>query len=126
MNMGNMLHCACRHRNREMIEYLLQHYSDDMIQPDKGGWYPFHYAAHFGTEAILHLFLIHNVNICKFSSHGESILHISCRYANLHTARFILTQFPQLIPLKDNYGEKAMELAVRAGALDIVKLFRKK
>ena len=33
-DMENMLHRACFHRNREMIEYLLQHYTDAMIQPD--------------------------------------------------------------------------------------------
>ena len=126
-NSGNMLHCACLRRNNEMIEYLLHHYSDDMIQPEsKYGWYPFHTAAEFGDEAVLRLFKKHGVDICKITSEGESVLHISCRLANIDTARFILTQFPQLIPMKDNDGKTALEWAVEAGAVDIVKLFRKK
>ena len=125
-DMENMLHCACCSRNHEMIEYLLQHYRDNMIQPDKDGWYPFHCAAEFGDETVLRLFIQYNVDICKLTSEGESILHISCRFANIDMARFILNQFPQLIPVKDNDGETALERAVEAGALDIVKLFRKK
>ena len=121
---GNILHCACFHRNRAMIEYLLQHYSDHMIQPDKDSWYPFHVAAQFADEATIRLFIHHDVDICKLTSQGESILHISCRLVNIDTARFILAQFPQLIPVKDNDGETALEHAVRAGAVDIVKLFR--
>ena len=126
-DMNNMIHLACCRRNHDMIAYLLQHYSDHMIQPTtKLGWYPFHTASWHGDEAILRLFMKHNVDICKLTSEGESILHISCRLANIHTARFILAQFPQLIPLKDNYGMTALERAVRAGEVDIVKLFRKK
>ena len=125
--MENMLHRASCRRNHEMIEYLLQHYSDDMIQPTtKLGWYPFHCAAQFGNEAVLHLFMKHNIDICKLTSQGESIFHISCRLANIVTTRFMLTQFPQLIPVKDNDGETALEYAVRAGTVDIVKLFKKK
>ena len=125
-NMANMLHLACGRRNHEMIEYLLQQYSDYMIQPDRGGWYPFHTASWHGNEAILRLFMQHNINICKFNAEEESILHISCRFANNHTTQFILAQFPQLIPVKDNYGKTALERAVEAGAVDILKLFRKK
>ena len=126
-HMNNMLHYACYRRNHEMIEYLLQHYSDDMIQPTtKLGWYPFHCAAQFGDKAVFRLFVKHNVDICKLTSQGESILHISCRLANIVTTRFMLTQFPQLIPVKDNDGKTALEHAVRAGAVDIVKLFKKK
>ena len=125
-NMENMLHRACCGRNHEMIEYLLQQYSDHMIQPDEDGWFPFHFAAGKGDEVILRLFMTHKVDICKLTSHGESILHISCLAANIDTTRLILAQFPQLIPVKDNYGKTAMERAVRAGAMDIVKLFRKK
>ena len=125
-DMGNMLHYACCRRNHEMIEYLLQHYCDDMIQPNKYGWYPFHTAARYGDEAVVRIFMKHNVDICKLASDGESILHISCRLTNIQAARFILTQFPQLIPVKDNYGRTALEKAVRAGAVDIVKLFMKK
>ena len=124
-DMVNIFHCACYRRNYDMIEYLLQHYSDDMIQPTTNfGWYPFHTAAQYGNEAILRLFIQHNVDIFKLTSEGESILHISCRKANIDTARFILAQFPQLIPVKDNYGITALKQAVRAGAVDIVKLFR--
>ena len=111
-------------KKHEMIEYLLQHYSD-IVRPDKAGWYPFHIAAQFGDEAILRLFVEHGVDICKVTSDGESILHISSRHANIDTARFILTQFPQLIPLKDKYGDTALDCAVRAGAVDIA-LFLKK
>ena len=125
-NMEYMLHRACCGRNHEMIEHLLQQYSDHMIQPDKDGWYPFHCAAEYGDEAVLRIFIKHNVDILKFTSEGESILHISCRLANIDTTRFILTQFPQLIPMKDNNGRTAIEKAVIAGAVDIVKLVRKK
>ena len=125
-NMNNVLHNACIRRNYEMIEYLLHHYSDCMIQGDKYGWYPFHVAAESGDEAILRLFIQHNVDICKLTSYGKSILHISCHNANIDTTRFILAQFPQLIPLKDYDGKTAVERAVEAGAVDIVKLFRKK
>ena len=124
--MANMLHRACCQRNHEMIAYLLQHYRDDMVQPTIDGWYPFHAASQFGDETTLRLFIDNNVDICKFTSREESILHISCRYANIDTTRFILEQFPQLIPLKNIYDVTALELAVDAGAADIVKLFRKK
>ena len=125
-DMGNMLHRACCGRNHEMIEYLLQHYSDDMIHPTTNfGWYPFHTAAQYGNDDILRLFIQHNVDIRKVTSQGESILHISCRFANIDTARFILAQFPELIPVKDYNGKTALERAVEAGAVDIVKLLRK-
>ena len=126
VNMNNMLHRACIRRNHEMIEYLLHHYSNGMIQKNKYGLYPFHVAARHGDEAILRLFMQHNVDICKLTSDDQSILHISSRNANIDTAQFILSQFPQLIPLKDNGGKTAVERAVEAGAVDIVKLFRKK
>ena len=126
-HMNNMLHHACCCRNHEKIEYLLQHYGDYMIQQEsKYGFYPFHVAAWQGDEDILRLFMKHNVDICKLTSEGESILHISCSEANIDTARFILTQFPQLMPVKDNYGKTSLEKAVEAGAVGIVKLFRKK
>ena len=126
-DMENMLHRACFRKNHELIKYLLHHYSDHMIQPEsKYGWYPFHIAAASGDEDILRLFMKHCIDICKLTSDGESVLHISCSEANIDTARFILAQFPQLMPMKDNYGKTALEKAVEAGALDIVKLFRKK
>ena len=100
-----------------MIEYLLQHYSDDMIQPGKEGWYPFHFAAQHGDEAVLRLFVKHSIVICKLTSRGQSILHISCRQANINTARFILTQYPQLIQMKDNDGKTALERAEEVGPL---------
>ena len=123
--MRNMLHRACCGKNHELIEYLLHHYRDDMIQPDKNGWYPFHTASWYGDETILRLFTQRNIDICKLTAQGESILHISCRLANIDTSRFILTQFPHLIPMKDNGGMTALELAVEAGAVDIVNIFRK-
>ena len=126
-DMNNMLHLACYHRNHDMIAYLLQHYSAAMMhQITKHGWSPFHVASRYGDESILRIFMNHNVDICKLTSEGESILHISCRFANIHTTRFILAQFPQLIPLKDNYGKIALEQTVRAGSVDVVKLLRKK
>ena len=125
---GNMLHSACLDRNFEMIEYLLQNYGDNMIQPTiQTGWYPFHDAARFGDEPVIRLFIKHNIDICKLTSKGESILHISCLHANIDTARFILTQFPQLIPMKNNYDKTALELAaIGHRADDIVKLLKDK
>ena len=124
--MNNMLHRACGHKNYKMIEYLLQHYRDDMIEQGSDGWYPFHDAAFADDEGITRLFMQYNVDVLKLTDDEETILHISCAFANMDTTRFILEQYPQLIPLKNRYGETAMEQAVQAGAIDIVKLFRKK
>ena len=124
-NMNTMLHRACTRRNYEMINYLLHHYIGDMNQPDNDGGYPFHTAARLGDDAVLRIFIKHNVDICKLSSEAESILHISCIEGNFDTTQFILTHFPQLINLQDSSGKTAMEYAVDSGAVDIVKLFRK-
>ena len=124
--MSNMLHHACRFTNHDMIDYLLQHYGDDMIQQGKGGWYPFHFAAQFGDEAVFRLFLKYNVDICKLTSKGLSVLHITCLTSiasKFEMTRFILTRFPKLIPIKHCYGKTALETAVETGAVDIVRLF---
>ena len=100
-NMNNMLHYACCDRNHDMIEYLLQHYSDHMIQPKQNvDCYPFHTASWYGEEAILHLFIKHNVDICKLTSEGESILHFSCRFANIATTRFYTCSVPTTSPVE--------------------------
>ena len=126
-HLENVLHCACRGGNHMMVNNLLSYYKSEYVfhVQNKNGLYPVHVAAEHGDRSILYLFP------SKVRGHrtksGDTILHISCRAGNKDITDYILNEISlqYMVPYKNYEGKTAMDCAVDAGHLEIVKLFRK-
>ncbi|GMY20561.1 ankyrin repeat-containing protein [Fagus crenata] len=91
---------------------------------DEFGWTPLHYAAHFGEEEIVELFLKTNMSLAyKKDKEGMCALHISAKKGHVEVLKVFIKKYPHTCELLDNRKRTALHLAAEIGRTEAGKIF---
>ncbi|XP_050268326.1 ankyrin repeat-containing protein At5g02620-like isoform X3 [Quercus robur] len=103
---------------------LLEACPSAIVEADDFGWIPLHYAAHFGNEKFVDLFLKKNMSLVYIKDKaGMSALHISAKEGHADVTRTLISVCPDSCELLDNRGRTALHLAAESGRSKVVKVF---
>ncbi|XP_062580844.1 putative ankyrin repeat protein RF_0381 [Saccostrea cucullata] len=122
-----VLHYACANGDRKLISFLIEK-GLDIDALTNNGESVLHIAClcenglDINTltnngESVLHIACLcgKGLDINALTNNGESGLHIACLYGMYDACDFLVTNFPQLIDVKDNNGETVLHKACENG-----------
>lgn len=77
----SILHYAILSGNKDMVEYLLNNYSELSVNQSDSNWYtPLHISVMIGSVRITELLLIKNANINSVNRDRQTPLHLAAQY----------------------------------------------
>ncbi|XP_067654386.1 ankyrin repeat domain-containing protein 50-like [Haliotis asinina] len=87
----NVLHCACRGGNKELVKYIL---SNKMVDIDSRGYRdktPVMTAGQSGHKEVVELLVKHGANLLLRDERGDNILHLACKRGRLDVVKYIIS-----------------------------------
>ena len=107
----------------DFLRKILVKFPEAILEADKYGWTPLHYAAYFGNTEVVNMVLENNISLAyKMDKEGMSALHISAMRGYGGAMRALITKCPNTCELLDNKGRTALHLAVEHGKINTVKI----
>lgn len=96
----------------------------DPMKTDLSGWNIAHYASMSGRDLLLKFMeekqTLRSL-ITQETKWKKTCLHIACEYANVSTAKFLVTKFPTQLNCKDHLSWNALHYAAKGGSLEILE-----
>ncbi|XP_050277920.1 ankyrin repeat-containing protein At5g02620-like [Quercus robur] len=122
-NNMNVSHAAVIRYQTNFLRKIFDKFPKAILESDKNGWTPLHYAAYFGNTEVVKMFLENNISLAyKIDKEGISALHISAMRGSGGVMRALIIKCPNTCELLDNKGRTALHLAVEHGKKNAVKL----
>lgn len=118
------LHRASAHGDTAVMSVLLEHKADIQIQNNKGST-ALHQAAELGHEEAVKLLLEHGADVQAKDGDESTALHVATRHGRLPVIRALLKTTRLGLDAESKIGGTALDIAVVAGDLDMVKVFVK-
>ncbi len=115
----NLIHISSQTNKSTPIYYFNQTYSMDLMDRDKNGNTPLHWACFFKSDKVINFLLCYNyidVNIKNID--GLTPLHICVSTNNISAIKKLLIRGSD-INIKDNKGENVIDLALRLNYKEI-------
>ncbi|XP_050277914.1 ankyrin repeat-containing protein At5g02620-like [Quercus robur] len=107
----------------DFLRKIFDKFPKAILESDKNGWTPLHYAAYFGNTEVVKMFLENNISLAyKIDKEGMSALHISAMRGSGGVMRALIIKCPNTCELLDNKGRTALHLAVEHGKKNAVKI----
>ena len=107
----------------DFLRKIFDKFPKAILESDKNGWTPFHYAAYFGNTEVVNMVLENNISLAhKMDKEGMSALHIAAMRGYGGAMRALITKCPNTCELLDNKGRTALHLAVEHGKKNAVKV----
>ncbi|KAL1542482.1 ankyrin repeat-containing protein-like protein [Salvia divinorum] len=119
----NLLHIAAASGHVEIARILLSIAPDEMRWwVDDQGMNPVHIAAMKGHVEILEFLLQNDLSPAMERLHrGQTVLHLCVKHRQLETLKFLVKKLDILVPVNDDDGEKAFDLAVRCNRDEMIE-----
>ncbi|XP_061186968.1 putative ankyrin repeat protein RF_0381 [Saccostrea echinata] len=109
-----------------MCDFILFNYPEMLPFVDSYGWNSAHWAAKGGNVKVLQLLIKKGISANTITDNELSILHIACNNAKYEMCHYILSEFPDLLPLVNKDGWNAAHCAAYGGSIKILKLLMEK
>ncbi|XP_046543258.1 ankyrin repeat domain-containing protein 50-like [Haliotis rubra] len=122
---NNILHCACRGGDIELVKYIL---SLDMynIETRNGDSYtPLLIAARWGNKEVVELLVQLGASLSKIAYSGDNILHMPCYRGHLDVMKYLLSLNVGGINKKGWYFRTPVMTAAARGHKEVVELLVK-
>ncbi len=117
-----ILHQAAKHNRLDIVEFLLNNYTDtiNISALDHAQYEPIHYAAAYGSIALIKCFIQTGKAINTPTNQGLTPLHIAASCGRLDMAHY-LVQHGANIHATTTSGKKAMDLAAQNKHYDVAR-----
>ncbi|XP_067648870.1 uncharacterized protein [Haliotis asinina] len=115
----NILHCASRVGQTEIVQYIISKDIVDINSRGRNGRTPLMTAALTGHIEVWNLLVRNGGRIDIVDDNGRNILHLASSGGYVNTVKHILSQRMADIKARDNNGETAAMIAKREGKSDV-------
>ncbi|XP_071115623.1 ankyrin-1-like [Haliotis cracherodii] len=88
----NILHCACRGGEVEMVKYILSHDMEDINSRGCKKRTPVMAAALHGHKEVVELLVVEGADVSLVSERGANILHLASQGGDVEVVKYILSQ----------------------------------
>ena len=108
----------------EFMEKVIDKFPKAIAEEDDFGWTPLHYAAHFGEEKLVKLFLDRDTSLAyKQNNEGMCALHISAKKGHVDVMGMFIERCPYTCQLFDKSHRTALHLVAESGHTKALKVF---
>ncbi|XP_062574844.1 serine/threonine-protein phosphatase 6 regulatory ankyrin repeat subunit B-like [Saccostrea cucullata] len=111
----NILHIACLNGKHRICNFLVENHPHLLNGKDKYRNTVLHDAARGGNVQIVNLLIEKKVDIKSLQKDGETILHQSCRSGEMDMCEYLVSQFSDILEIRDTNGFTALHSACRGG-----------
>ncbi|XP_062606075.1 serine/threonine-protein phosphatase 6 regulatory ankyrin repeat subunit A-like [Saccostrea cucullata] len=122
----SILHIACLNGEYEVCEYLVEINPDLLNVKDKTYNTVLHDAACGGNVQIVKLLIEKNMDINAQGTNGETVLYKCCRWGKMEMCEYLVSNFPELLKIRDNKGWTVLHLACNEGSVETVSFLIEK
>ncbi|XP_061171092.1 putative ankyrin repeat protein RF_0381 [Saccostrea echinata] len=114
---------SCLWERLELISLLLKISPGLCNVKNESGHHTIHFVAYAGaTDALKALITEHKCDPYLKTDRETSILHCSCQNGKLQTAKYIISQFPDLLCAEHNKNLSALHYAAWGGNIELLKI----
>ena len=108
----------------DFMEKVIDKFPKAIAEEDDFGWTPLHYAAHFGEEELVKLFLDRDTSLAyKQNNEGMCALHISAKKGHVDVMGMFIERCPYTCQLFDKSHRTALHLVAESGHTKALKVF---
>ncbi|KAF3943626.1 hypothetical protein CMV_029835 [Castanea mollissima] len=108
----------------DFMEKVIDKFPKAITEEDEYGWTPLHYAAYFGDEILVKLFLDRDISLAyKQNNEGMCALHISAQKGHVEVMGMFIERCPYTSQLFDKSHRTALHLAAESGNTKALKIF---
>ncbi|XP_061191667.1 ankyrin-1-like [Saccostrea echinata] len=122
----SVLHIACLCGKYDACSYLVSNYPHLIDVKNNKGYTVLHTACVNGDRQLISFLLENGLEIGALTNIGENVLHITCRNGKYDTSEFLVTNYPQLIDVKDNDGNTVLHSVCVNGDRQLISFLIKK
>nr|XP_023920741.1 ankyrin repeat-containing protein At5g02620-like [Quercus suber] len=120
----NILHAAAIRIDKNFMAKVIDKFPKAITEEDDFGWTPLHYAAHFGEEELVKLFLDRDISLAyKQNNEGMCALHISAKRGHVDVMGMFIERCPYTCQLFDKSHRTALHLVAESGNTKALKVF---
>jgi ankyrin repeat protein len=118
-----ILHQAAEHNRLDIVEFLLNNYTDtiNISALDHAQYEPIHYAAAYGSTALIKCFIQKGKDINAPTEQGLTPLHIAASCGRLDMAHYLVQHGTNIHATTKISGKKALDLAAQNGHYGIAR-----
>ncbi|XP_062608649.1 putative ankyrin repeat protein RF_0381 [Saccostrea cucullata] len=121
-----ILHQCCLSGEMKMYEYLVNNFPNLLKIRDNTGWTVLHSACKGGSVEMISFLLQNGLESNALSNDCENILHIACMNGKHDVCKYLSTNYPNLLDVRDGHGQSVMDIATECGDIDMIHLLREK
>nr|XP_023872574.1 protein ACCELERATED CELL DEATH 6-like [Quercus suber] len=108
----------------DFMAKVIDKFPKAITEEDDFGWTPLHYAAHFGEEELVKLFLDRDISLAyKQNNEGMCALHISAKRGHVDVMGMFIERCPYTCQLFDKSHRTALHLVAESGNTKALKVF---
>ncbi|XP_062587672.1 putative ankyrin repeat protein RF_0381 [Saccostrea cucullata] len=105
-----------------MCKYLINKHPDLLNVIDNDGYTVLHDAAYGGNIDVFKLLIDKGLEVENTTFESRSVLHFSCMNGKLTMSKFLLSNYPHLLNMKNIYNENELFDAAWGGNVELFKL----
>ncbi|XP_062568093.1 putative ankyrin repeat protein RF_0381, partial [Saccostrea cucullata] len=110
-----VLHVASSFRQFELVQYLVNEHSFLLHKKDKKGESALHCAAWGGNLDLFKYLIEKGLKVKCKTSNEQTVLHMCCKNGKVEIVKYLMYNYPDLFPLKDEDGVTALHEMARSG-----------
>ncbi|KAL3880297.1 hypothetical protein ACJMK2_032545 [Sinanodonta woodiana] len=116
----NLLHYACWHANKEMVDHLMEKYPNLIHSTTNDGLSVLHLAAFNGITDVVISIIDHGIDPFYRTSHEATLLHIACLAGQLDMSKYLIETYPNMLNEVDSHKHAAAHYAAESGNIAIL------
>ncbi|XP_052807635.1 uncharacterized protein LOC128236664 [Mya arenaria] len=118
---STILHLASFDAHLELVNHICRKYPFLLNVLDNSGHNAAHYSAGSGNLPVLKLLIDKGIDCLALTSNGSTLLLKAAYSGNIDMMKYLCQTFPDMIPLKDEYGCTVLHYTASGGHIDAFK-----
>ena len=119
-----VLHTACDKGKLELVQYLVDNYSEMLTIRDKTGISPFLQTGFSGSVELVKYLISRGCDVYEKNNNGWNVLHIACQRGYLEQVQYLAENFPDLLKGRNNRRQTPLKLAISSSSMNVVEYLR--
>ncbi|KAK3607637.1 hypothetical protein CHS0354_010689 [Potamilus streckersoni] len=116
----NLLHYACWHANKDMVDYLMDNYPNLICSQTRDGLSILHLSAFNGNTDVLTYIIDHGIDPWCKTSQEVTLLHIACLAGQLDMTKYLVENYQTMLNEVDSNKLSAAHLAAESGNVAVL------
>ena len=120
-NGRTVLHHACSYGKLELVQYLVDNYTDMLTIRNKTGQSPFLLIGFSGSVELVKYLISRECDVYDKDSSGRTVLHNACQEGKLELVQYLVDNYPDMLTIRDKTGQSPFLLTGFSGSVELVK-----